>query len=630
MTSKMGNSNDGSSGGNSGERGRGNGNGTLFSDPAFGDPAFNGSVSRESANRGDDEPSLLPVGAPTAPPPVTANPAAPVDLRPHNDRFPDSDNVLVAGQQQPSRFGTPGGRRSRAFRDSVNSNTVNKPEGADNPLDQIAADTRDAITTAPSPHRFTVHRGGDLTDDSEPDSVVRTLSPSTAAAIGDFAAAMIGPLAGGIATRNATVFLASALMVLVARARARRSALSEREVLWLSPVIAALAVLAFTIGVDPGRGIQFAVAVAGITLVAGAIAAVILDRLHDRFVHTRFALIGPASAAHDLAFALANEGISRYTITGFVGRDTSRENLRDLRHVSFKVRRLGVLADLSHIVARNDVDLLVLAEGGQRLEAFERAAVCSERYRTRLIGLPAFEEAIFQRVALEHLNVAWLQHIMHPRFRGAGVVVRVLDVAGASVLGLLTSPIWIAAAIAVRLSGCGPVIERHRRVGDRGRSFSILKFRTTAPLGEDDIPSMIDGSPRTRVGCILRKTHADALPLLINVLRGDMSLVGPRPAKPRDVTRLEQDIPFYGRRHLLKPGITGWAQLHAARDDSDTEDDDENAAAEALSEATLLDLSRDLFYLKHQSIFLYGYVLLASLWRSATGSLRPRSRGVDH
>jgi lipopolysaccharide/colanic/teichoic acid biosynthesis glycosyltransferase len=94
-----------------------------------------------------------------------------------------------------------------------------------------------------------------------------------------------------------------------------------------------------------------------------------------------------------------------------------------------------------------------------------------------------------------------------------------------------------------------------------------------------------------------------------------MSLVGPRPARSRDVTRREQDVPFYGRRHMLKPGITGWAQLRSG-----------HGAAENDGEAAMLTLSRDLFYLKHQSLFLYGYILVASLWAAITGSLQLRGR----
>ncbi len=459
--------------------------------------------------------------------------------------------------------------------------------------------------------------GGDYPEAEEQSA--RSLSPSTAAAIGDLATAMVAPFAGGFAARNTGVFVAAALIVLIARARGRSSGLTEREITGFSPVAAALAIFAMTLTLDWHAGALHALSAAGIGLAAGATAALILNRIHERFVHTRVAVIGTAAHAHDLAWSLANEGNSRFTVVGYVGRDSAKENLRDLRHVSFKVRRLGLLADLSHIVARHDIDLLVLPEGRDRLEVFERAAVCTERYRTRLVGLLAFEEHVFQRVSLDQLNIAWMQHIMHPGFRPAPrIATRAIDLTCALFLGVITAPAWIVAAIAVKLADRGPVFERRRSVGERGRSFSIRLFRTTRPPDEEDLPST-DGLPTTRVGRVLRHTHLDAVPLLLNVARGDMSLVGPRPARPRDVTRLEQEIPFYGRRHLLKPGITGWAQLRSGY-----------GTGEDAGEAAMITLSRDLYYLKHQSLFLYSYILVASLWAALTGSLQLRAHRADN
>jgi lipopolysaccharide/colanic/teichoic acid biosynthesis glycosyltransferase len=110
---------------------------------------------------------------------------------------------------------------------------------------------------------------------------------------------------------------------------------------------------------------------------------------------------------------------------------------------------------------------------------------------------------------------------------------------------------------------------------------------------------------------LLRRTRVEALPQLINVLRGDLSLVGPQPQRPQLVSALETDVPFYGRRHLVRPGLTGWAQIHPLPGD------------EADPVATL---SRDLFYLKHQSLLLYVFVLLSSIWGGLTGTRRSHAR----
>lgn len=542
-----------------------------------------GADVREQLGRFDAPPPEIPPGAPLAPPPTFFKERPPVSEHPRDGSvisFPGR-----AGDAEPD-LGSVGGRHSRAF-------------------DVVEPDEK---PTARQP--LVVVSGGH--SESEEEQSLHSLSPSTASAIGDLAAAMAGPLAGGIVARSAAVFVVTALIVLLMRGVARRSALTEREIAGVSPVVATIAAFAASIAfVAPGP-VSEALVVAGLTFVAGATAALILNAIYDRFVHTRIAVIGRATHAHDLAWALNEEGVSRYTVVGHVAPDVAKDVARDLRHISFKVRALGLLPDLSHIVARHDIDMLVLADGVDRMKVFERAAVCTERYRTRLVALGAFEEAVFQRVSLDQINVAWMQHIMHPSFRPAPrIATRAIDVGVATIVGLISAPIWIPAAVAVGLSG-RPVLQRRRVVGERGRSFALLRFRTTPVAGD---PLIDLEPPVTRIGRVLRRLHLDGLPLLINVLRGEMSLVGPRPACPKDVTRLEQDVPFYGRRHLVKPGITGWAQLRAGT----VADDDDG-------EITTLTLARDLFYLKHQSLFLYGYILVASVWGALSGSLRIRER----
>jgi lipopolysaccharide/colanic/teichoic acid biosynthesis glycosyltransferase len=212
-------------------------------------------------------------------------------------------------------------------------------------------------------------------------------------------------------------------------------------------------------------------------------------------------------------------------------------------------------------------------------------------------------------VPVDQLNVAWFQHIMHPRFRPAPrFLTRMIDLTLAAFFGLITVPIWAATALFIKVAFGSPVLVHRRRVGERGRSFSVLRFRVASTDENGDAPA--ESVPAAGFGRFLRRTHIEALPQLINVLRGDMSLVGPEPATPQFVSEVENEVQFYGRRHLVRPGITGWAQLHRLPDDSDD------------AETTL---SRDLFYLKHQSLSLYIYVLLASIWSGITGSHRARA-----
>jgi lipopolysaccharide/colanic/teichoic acid biosynthesis glycosyltransferase len=157
---------------------------------------------------------------------------------------------------------------------------------------------------------------------------------------------------------------------------------------------------------------------------------------------------------------------------------------------------------------------------------------------------------------------------------------------------VLAAPIFLLVAIAVRLSG-RPVLIKQTRLGERGIRFDMYKFRTMIPAGE---PVGIarwaaENDPRvTRVGRVLRRTRLDELPQLWNVIRGQMSIVGPRPERPEFIRVLEESIPFWNRRLLVKPGITGWAQIRGGY------------AADREGMATKL--SYDLWYIRNRTLLL--------------------------
>jgi lipopolysaccharide/colanic/teichoic acid biosynthesis glycosyltransferase len=166
---------------------------------------------------------------------------------------------------------------------------------------------------------------------------------------------------------------------------------------------------------------------------------------------------------------------------------------------------------------------------------------------------------------------------------------RAFDVAVAVTALVVTAPLFPLIALLVKGTH-GPIFYRPTRLGEQGRRFKILKFRTMRIDAESGGPVWAQqGDPRTtQVGRLLRKTRLDEIPQLINVLRGEMSIVGPRPERPEFLDLLEETVPFWSRRHLLRPGITGWAQLRAGY------------AADAV--ATEEKLSFDLWYLRHQSL----------------------------
>ncbi len=166
---------------------------------------------------------------------------------------------------------------------------------------------------------------------------------------------------------------------------------------------------------------------------------------------------------------------------------------------------------------------------------------------------------------------------------------RCLDVTLAGIGMILAAPVFIACALAIKISDRGPVFFRQERVGRGRKPFLIWKFRTMRVDAEADGPvwARVGDDRVTRLGRLLRSTHLDELPQFFNVLKGDMALVGPRPERPQFVRVLERAVPFYQRRHLMRPGITGWATVRFGYGDTVT---DKWRSHEY-----------DLYYLKHRS-----------------------------
>jgi exopolysaccharide biosynthesis polyprenyl glycosylphosphotransferase len=176
---------------------------------------------------------------------------------------------------------------------------------------------------------------------------------------------------------------------------------------------------------------------------------------------------------------------------------------------------------------------------------------------------------------------------------GRTFVKRAFDLIASSILLLIAAPIMLATAIAILIESGGPVIYRQERVGRAGKPFWLLKFRSMAKDSErDGIPqwASLDDPRVTTVGQFIRRTRIDELPQLFNVLRGDMSLVGPRPERSFFVTQLAEQIPFYRARLSVKPGITGWAQIRFSYG--------------ASVEDAVRKLQFDLYYVKNHTLLL--------------------------
>ena len=256
---------------------------------------------------------------------------------------------------------------------------------------------------------------------------------------------------------------------------------------------------------------------------------------------------------------------------------------------------VGTIDDIPGLTARMAVDRVVVSLSDQRGK-LPMEQLLNVRLRSGVLfdHLASVYEEYTGKIALENLRPSWL--VFSTGFRKSRLLTltkRVFDIT-AAVCGLILSlPLTIISAIVVKLeSPRDPVLYHQERVGLNGEPFTIHKFRTMRSDAEattGPVWSAGDHDPRiTKVGRFMRKTRLDEIPQLWNVLRGDMSLIGPRPERPAFVEKLTQQIPFYGQRHVVKPGVTGWAQVRYSYG--------------ASVEDAIEKMQYDLYYVKHMSL----------------------------
>jgi sugar transferase (PEP-CTERM system associated) len=344
-----------------------------------------------------------------------------------------------------------------------------------------------------------------------------------------------------------------------ARQRARIFGIAMRL---LAAVIAGVAVTAIVCYVIPtlrvGRGVMILASI-------GALAGLTLTRtIFSRFVHEevfkrRVLVYGSGQGAASIAQLRRRSDRRGFVLVGFVRANGEAHTTPGTA--------LDSSSGLFDLCARNDVDEVVVA-----MEDRRRDFPLRELLECRLAGVDVTELLTFLeretgRVRLDVLNPSWL--IFGPGFRRDPLRLlsaRTLDVVASLFILVVTLPFMFALALLILIEDGwrSPVFYRQARVGRGGRSFALLKFRSMRRDAETDGQARWaeKDDPRvTRVGAVMRKLRIDELPQILNVLRGDMSFVGPRPERPHFVIELAQKIPYYVERHCVKPGITGWAQL---------------------------------------------------------------------
>lgn len=316
-----------------------------------------------------------------------------------------------------------------------------------------------------------------------------------------------------------------------------------------------------------------------------------LSRLATRIApRKRLLIVGTSPAAIELARELdERRGSLGAEIVGFA--DTNLERIG--RTVLGRV--VGTVEDIPAMIRRVKADRVVvsLSDARGKLPMDELLDVRLHGHATFDHLASAYEEYT-GKIAVEALRPSWI--VFSSGFRKTRALrtgKRVLDVTLALVGLLIAAPFLVVAAALVRLTSQGATIYRQQRVGLNGRLFTIYKLRTMradAEVATGPIWSPVNDARITAVGRFLRNSRLDELPQLWNILRGDMSFVGPRPERPEFAADLAVAIPLFGTRHVVKPGLTGWAQVH-------------QAYASSVEEA-LEKLQYDLYYIKNLSLWL--------------------------
>jgi exopolysaccharide biosynthesis polyprenyl glycosylphosphotransferase len=258
-------------------------------------------------------------------------------------------------------------------------------------------------------------------------------------------------------------------------------------------------------------------------------------------------------------------------------------------------------------VTVHNIDIVVIADEFKKDAVILREVYELLFWKVHITSLTSLYETLTGRIPPHTFSESWfldhLQHASHPIYDKAR---RILDALTGGILFLLLLLLYPFISLAIRISSPGPIIFKQERVGTSGTTFFLYKFRSMYALTADGsaetdgVQFTIKGDERiTRVGKFLRKTRIDELPQAINLLKGDVSIIGPRPERPEIVQQLELKMPYYPVRHIIKPGITGWAQINQHYTDT--------------LEQSLQKLQYDLYYIKNRSILLDLSILLKTI-----------------
>lgn len=259
------------------------------------------------------------------------------------------------------------------------------------------------------------------------------------------------------------------------------------------------------------------------------------------------------------------------------------------------------ISDLEKLIAENKLDTIILSSDPHQSENLRAVLFNSLHYKINYVSLPNFYETITGKVPLDNLNQMWfLENLNENNKIWFNRLKIIYDFILALIIFIITLPFWLIISVTIKLESSGPIFFIMNRAGQNNKIFKLIKFRTMRQENNDYAPTKANDSRITKFGNILRKTRIDELPQVINILKGEMSFVGPRPERPELALELEKQIPFYGQRILVKPGLTGSDQISGEYHSPSKED-------------SLKKLQYDLFYIKNRSLFLDLTIILKTI-----------------
>lgn len=308
-------------------------------------------------------------------------------------------------------------------------------------------------------------------------------------------------------------------------------------------------------------------------------------------------ILGTGWEAEEIFKELSRHKELGYQIKGFI----QDKPFEDSTHLSQMVKQkiLGSSKDVSFLLKKEKIDLLILAIPGPKSSQLIKEVFLAEERGVSLIEMAELYEELTGKIPIKHFEDSWqLLTEIKAEDKFQKFLSNLFNLVFAFFSLVILSPFFLLISLAIKIENSqGRIFYFQKRVGERGREFVLVKFRTMFEQAEKEtgpVWAKEEDNRQTKVGKILRRFHLDELPQLVNLLKREMNLVGPRPERPEFVKLLQEKIPFYQKRYLSKPGITGWAQT--------------NFKYGASIEDALEKLQYELYYIKHRS-FLFDLVI---------------------